>query len=66
MKGLCKRKNRTAVHSKVRISKRAEWMGFFRVIMRIEATIATRADPIKTSHWKIMLMFCSDMEDLCH
>jgi len=64
MKGFCRRKNRTAVQRKVRIRSRAEWIGFFRVIMRIEARMATKAVPRKTSHWKTTLMFCANMEDL--
>lgn len=64
MKGLSRRRNRTAVQRKVKIKKRAEWIGFLRVTMRIEARIAKEAVPRKINHWKMILIFCSNMDDL--
>jgi hypothetical protein len=66
MKGLFRRRNKTAVQRKVKIRKRAEWIGFLRVIMRIEARMAKEAVPRKINHWKMMLIFCSNMEDFSH
>jgi hypothetical protein len=64
MKGLSRRRNRTAVQRKVKIRKRAEWIGFLRVTMRIEARMAKEAVPRKINHWNMILIFCSNMEDL--
>ena len=63
IKGLFKRTNRTAVHKKVKMRKRAEWIGFFWETMRSAARMATEAVPRKINHWKIMLILCVNMED---
>jgi hypothetical protein len=63
MKGFWRRKNRTAVHRKVRIMNRAEWIGFFWVIMRSAARIATEDVPRKINHWKMMLKLCVNMDN---
>jgi hypothetical protein len=44
--------------------KRAEWIGFFWVTMRTAPRMAIEAVPRKINHWKIMLIFCSNMKTL--
>jgi hypothetical protein len=63
MNGLSRRRNRTAVQRNVKMRKRAEWMGFLWVTMRIEARMAKEAVPRKINHWKMILIFCSSTED---
>jgi hypothetical protein len=45
-------------------TEKGEDQAFLRVTMRIEAKMAKEAVPRKINHWKMILIFCSNMETL--